>query len=77
MRKRHTERDTIVMGWPIGTHRSLSFAVVTPGLNKAEIIGGWGGGGVNQAYSRLSTTHGNITECKLDSMMYAGICVVI
>ena len=39
----------------------------------------WGGGGVevNQAYSRLSTTHGHITNCKLDSVMYAGVCVVI
>ncbi len=31
---------------------------------------------VNQAYSRLSTTHGHITECKLDSVVYAGVCVV-
>ncbi len=35
------------------------------------------GGGVNQAYSRLSTTHGHITDCKLDSGVYAGVCVVI
>ncbi len=27
---------------------------------------------VNQAYSRLSTTHGHITDCKLDSVGYAG-----
>ncbi len=31
--------------------------------------------GVNQAYSRLLTTHGHITDCKLDSVMYAGVCV--
>ncbi len=29
--------------------------------------------GVNQAYSRLSTTHGHITDCKLDSVVYAGV----
>ncbi len=33
--------------------------------------------GVNQAYSRLSTTHGHITDCKLDSVVYVGVCVVI
>ncbi len=33
-----------------------------------------GSGGVNQAYSRLSTTHGHITEV---SVVYAGVCVVI
>ncbi len=26
-------------------------------------------GGLNQAYSRLSTTHGHISDCKLDSVM--------
>ncbi len=32
--------------------------------------------GVNQVYSRLSTTHGHITDCcKLDSVVYAGVCV--
>ncbi len=30
---------------------------------------------VNQTYSRLSTTHGHITDCKLDSVVYAGVCV--
>ncbi len=30
---------------------------------------------VNQAYSRLSTTHGYITDCKLDSVVCAGVCV--
>ncbi len=35
------------------------------------------GGGVNQAYSRLSTTHGHITDCNLDSVVYADVCVVI
>ena len=33
--------------------------------------------GGNQAYSRLSTTHGHITDWKLDSVVYAGVCVVI
>ena len=33
------------------------------------------GGGVNQAYSRLSTTLGHITDCKLDSVVYACVCV--
>ncbi len=28
---------------------------------------------MNQAYSRLSTTHGHITDCKLDSVVYAGV----
>ncbi len=32
---------------------------------------------MNQAYSRLSTTHGHITDCKLDSVVYASVCVVI
>ncbi len=31
--------------------------------------------GVNQAYSRLLTTHGHITDCKLDSVVYVGACV--
>ncbi len=31
------------------------------------------GGGGNQAYSRLSITHGNITDCKLDSVVFAGV----
>ncbi len=35
------------------------------------------GGGVNQTYSWLSTTHGHITECKLDTVVYAGVCMVI
>ncbi len=30
---------------------------------------------VNQAYSRLSTTHGHITDCKLDSVVDVGVCV--
>ncbi len=33
--------------------------------------------GGNQDYSRLSTTHGHVTDCKLDSLVYAGVCVVI
>ncbi len=34
-------------------------------------------GWMNQAYSRLSTTHGHITDCKMDSVVYAGVSVVI
>ncbi len=30
---------------------------------------------VNQAYSRLSTIHSHITDCQLDSVVYAGVCV--
>ncbi len=48
-------------------HRSVAFAAGM--VNVGE---GWG---VNQAYSRLSTTHGHITDCKLDSVVYAGVCV--
>ncbi len=33
------------------------------------------GGCVIQAYSRLSTTHGHITDCKLDSVVYSGVYV--
>ncbi len=33
--------------------------------------------GVNQAYGRLSTSHGHITDCRLDSVVYAGVCMVI
>ncbi len=32
---------------------------------------------MNQAYSRLSTTHGHITDCKLDLVVYAGVCMAI
>ncbi len=32
---------------------------------------------MNQAYSRLATTHGHITDCKLDSVVYAGVGVMI
>ncbi len=35
------------------------------------------GGEGDQASSRLSTTHGHITDCKLDSVVCAGVCVVI
>ena len=36
------------------------------------------GGGVKQAYvySQLSNNHGHITDCKLDSVVYAGVCVI-
>ncbi len=44
------------------------------GWNRGDILGKWGrsvagvngmDGWMNQAYSRLSTTHGHITDCKL------------
>ncbi len=31
------------------------------------------GGWVNKAYSRFSTTHGHITDCKFYSVVYAGV----
>ncbi len=31
----------------------------------------------NPTCSRLSTTHGHITDCKLDSVVHAGVCLVI
>ncbi len=42
-------------------------------MYQEEALCGW----VNQAYSRLSTTHGHITDCKLDSVVYVGVCVVM
>ncbi len=36
-----------------------------------------GGGGGYEAYSRLSSTQGHVTDCKLDSVVYAGVVVVI
>ncbi len=36
------------------------------------VLIGW----VNQAYSRLSITHGHIADLKLDSVVYGGVCVV-
>ncbi len=44
-------------------------------LYRCAIRLGWGWGVQDQAYSRLSTTHGHITDCKLDSVVYAGVCV--
>ncbi len=41
------------------------------------LLYGQRGRGGNQAYSRLSTIHGHITDCKLDSVVYAGVYVVI
>ncbi len=53
----------------------------TLGYGRRMFGAGSGGGGhywgrgVNQAYSWLSPTHGHITDCKLDSVVYAGVCV--
>ena len=45
-------------------------ALITYLKNKYEIyMPAFQGGGGNQAYSRLSTTHGHITNCKLDSVV--------
>ncbi len=41
------------------------------GSNHSD-AGEWG---VNQVYSGLSTTHGHITDCKLESVVYAGVHV--
>ncbi len=60
----------------MGKSRTLQgnvLALLYCALSCANAIGGW----VNQAYSRLSTTHGHITDCKLDSVVYVGVCVVI
>ncbi len=58
----------LVFAFCLGTHVQLNFI---ERLDRQ--LGGW----VNQAYSRLSTTHGHITDCKLDSVVYVGVCVVI
>ncbi len=42
-----------------------------PFISRESRKGGW----VNQAYNRLSTNHGHINDCKLDSAVYAGVCV--
>ncbi len=47
----------------------------SPGNTPTMCIGR--GRGVNQAYSRLSTPNGHITDCKLNSVVYEGVCVVI
>ncbi len=74
-------------GWQAMTHQWLSGPEQTcipwdspqripfsPGKTHTPWEGevGW-----NQAYSRLSTTHGHITDCKLYSVVYAGVCVAI
>ncbi len=54
--------------------RYISFPLyICLGSNRqgSKRIGGW----VNHACSRLSTMHGHITDCKLDSVVYAGVCV--
>ncbi len=55
--------------WRLQVHAGSVLAPEVP-------IGVGGGGGVNQAYSRQSTTYGHITDCKFDSVVYAGVCVV-
>ncbi len=37
------------------------------------VCGGW----VNKAYSQLSAPHGHITDCQLDSVVYARVCVCV
>ncbi len=63
--------------WHIYRHESPleRFFVVPMSKNYQDItLFSW----LNQAsYSRLSTTHGHITDCKLDSVVYAGVCVMI
>ncbi len=54
-----------------GTKRTPSSNVTCRwccGVNAIHLrVDGW----MDQAYSRLSTTHGHITDCKLDSVVYA------
>ncbi len=63
-----------IFRWPIHC-TSLPSRMRRRKVINTVILGGW----VNQAYSRLSTTHGHITDCKLDSVVYASelmwICV--
>ncbi len=56
---RGTETDTLNTRPPQRWNRGSS------GMGRCR--GGW----VNQAYSQLSTTRGHITDCKLDSVVYA------
>ncbi len=53
--------------WTVWSHKVFSF-----GMDSTKVPQGMG---ANQVYSRLSTTHGHITDCKLDSVVYAGVCV--
>ncbi len=46
-------------------------ATVTYEKQQCANISEYGGG--NQAYSRLSTAHGHITDCKLDSVVFSEI----
>ncbi len=58
------------------THMGLLHVVYLQKLEALKVLM-WVGGEVNQAYSRLSTTHGHITDWKLDSVVYAGVCEMI
>ncbi len=42
------------------------FRCMMYGISLSLVLDGW----MNQAYSRLSTTHGHITDCKLLVCMY-------
>ncbi len=57
----------------VGIERIVMIQQLTGQTNAVRLMNGW----MNQAYSRLSTTHGHITDCKLDSVAYAGVSVVI
>ncbi len=70
---RHLVEASITIHLPISGMGLL--AILQIGNTQFCTNGRYRGGG-DQAYSRLSTTHGHITDCKLDSVVYAGVCVV-
>ncbi len=71
--KKQQQQKTQALLRPICSHRR-QHNILTSQAHCRHI---GGGGGMNEAYSRLSTTHGHITDFKLDSVVYAGVCVVI
>ncbi len=52
--------------------RLISSSLTFRSLVSLKGADGW----MNQAYSRLSTTHGHMVDCKLDSVVYAGVSVM-
>ncbi len=59
------------MQWLTGAATLEDIQAVRDSAEAFRLGGGW----VNQAYSRLSTTPDHITDCKLDSVVYAGACM--
>ncbi len=52
--------------WQHSAFHTGYWSHITEWLKCYELIDGW----MHQAYSRLSTTHGHITDCKLLVRMY-------